>query len=394
MNISTFRALLTNSGQEILQEATALSPREPDFLIHYQSLSRRFPPDLARAALEIAILRCEATVKFPFADKLYLTRQAMEQASSFEISSYRSERFKQYKYIADLGCSVGGDTFALAKISHTIGVDIDRLRLSMASANLQNLGLSPHTQLLQSDLTYSLPSKSGSMALFFDPARRSGQHRFFSVQQYQPALNIIRNWLPEYPAIGVKISPGVNLSELDEYAAEIEFISLHGELKEAVLWFGPLKTATRRATILPGPYQLTNEEVDHSSSFPNRISNPHTFLYEPDPAIIRSGLVSDLAEMINASQIDADIAYLTSEILVSTPFARVWRIDDWLPFNLKRLRAYLRQHHIGHVTVKKRGSPLEPNFLIHNLRLKGDQECILVLTHLRGAPIVMICNGV
>jgi hypothetical protein len=394
VNISTFRALLTTSGQEILQEATALSPREPDFLIHYQSLSRRFPPDLARAALEIAILRCEATVKFPFADKLYLTRQAMEQASSFEISSYRSERFKQYKYIADLGCSVGGDTFALAKISHTIGMDIDRLRLSMASANLQNLGLSPHTQLLQSDLTYSLPSKPGSMALFFDPARRFGQHRFFSVQQYQPALNIIRNWLPEYPAIGVKISPGVNLSELDEYAAEIEFISLHGELKEAVLWFGPLKTGTRRATILPGPYQLTNEEVDHSSSFPNRISNPHTFLYEPDPAIIRSGLVSDFAEMINASQIDADIAYLTSEILVSTPFARVWRIDDWLPFNLKRLRAYLRQHHIGHVTVKKRGSPLEPNFLIHNLRLKGDQECILVLTHLRGAPIVMICNGV
>ena len=394
MDISAFRALLTTSGQEILQVASALSPREPDFLIHFQSLSRRFPPNLARAALEIAILRSEATVKFPFADKLYLTRQALEQASSFEVSSYRSERFKQFQYIADLGCSVGGDTIALAKIAPTIGMDIDRLRLSMASANMQNLGLSPHTQLLQSDLTYSLPSKSGSMALFFDPARRSGEHRLFSVQQYRPPLSTIRNWLSDYPAIGVKISPGVDLSELDKYTSEVEFISLRGELKEAVLWFGPLKTATRRATILPGPYQLTIDGVDQSSISPNRISNPGTFLYEPDPAVIRSGLVSDLAEMLNASQMDADIAYLTSEILSQTPFARVWRIEDWLQFNLKRLRAYLRQHHIGHVTVKKRGSPLTPDFLIHQLRLKGDQECILVLTHLRGEPIVMICKGV
>ena len=169
---------------------------------------------------------------------------------------------------------------------------------------------------------------------------------------------------------------------------------MRGELKEAVLWFGPLKTATRRATILPGPYQLAFDGADQSSISLNRISNPGTFLYEPDPAVIRSGLVSTLAEILNASQMDPDFVYLTSEILSSTPFARVWRIEDWLPFNLKRLRAYLRQHHIGHVTVKKHGSPLEPDFLIHQLRLKGDQESILVLTHLRGALIVIVCNKV
>ena len=394
MDITTFHTLLTNSGQEVLQAASALSPRESDFLIHFQSLSRRFPPDLARAALEVAILRREAAVKFPFADKLFLTRQALEQSSSFEISSYRAERFQPFPFVADLGCSVGGDTFALAQVAPTLGLDVDLLRLSMASANLLALGLSPDTLLIQSNLIDPLPFKAGSVGLFFDPARRTGDHRFFSVQQYQPPLSIIRDWLAHFPSLGVKISPGVDIAELNEYQAEVEFISLHGDLKEAVLWFGSLKSAFRRATVLPGPYQLVAHLPRRVPLTPARISNPGSFLYEPDPAVIRSGLVTTLADMLDASQVDPEIAYLTSGTNSPTPFARVWRIDDWFPFQLKRLRTYLRQHQIGHVTVKKRGSPIEPDFLIHQLRLKGDQECILVLTHLRGEPIVIICKGV
>jgi hypothetical protein len=301
VDLSTFQVLLTPSGQEILQAATALAPRESEFLIHFQSLSRHYPPDLARAALEIGILRREAIVKFPFASELYLTRQSLEQASSFEVSSHRAERFRQFAYVTDLGCSIGGDTFALAKNTPTIGMDIDHLRLSMASANLNALGLSSSTQLIQSDLSSPLPIGSGSIGLFFDPARRSGDQRYFSVHQYLPPSSIIKDWLQDYPAIEVKISPGVNLDELGEYSAEVEFISLHGELKEAVLWFGPLETASFRATILPGPFQLVTNSRERSLTRSYPITNPCSFLYEPDPAVIRSGLVTTLAAMIDAS---------------------------------------------------------------------------------------------
>jgi hypothetical protein len=131
------------------------------------------------------------------------------------------------------------------------------------------------------------------------------------------------------------------------------------------------------------------EEISTTSP----ITEPKSVLYEPDPAIIRSGLVAKLAQTLSASQLDSQIAYLTSETRLTTPFARAWMIEDWFPFQLKKLRAYLRQHDIGHVTVKKRGSPLEPEFLIQQLRLHGSLERVLVLTHLRGKPIVIICNG-
>jgi hypothetical protein len=68
----------------------------------------------------------------------------------------------------------------------------------------------------------------------------------------------------------------------------------------------------------------------------------------------------------------------------------MWRVEDWLPFSLKRLREVLRQRGVGGVTVKKRGSPLQPEALIRDLRLSGSEERVVFLTHLRGEPIAVI----
>jgi SAM-dependent methyltransferase len=391
MELTAFRALQTPDGQEALAAAMQLAPCEDDFLRHFTTLQKHFPADLARAALETAILRSQAGRKFAQPGGLYFTRAALEQASPDEVSAYRSQRYAPFGLIADLGCSVGCDTLALAQFAPTIGIDLDLLRLAMAQANVANEKTLRHSAFfLQADLTqplplaYSLPRPS---ALFFDPARRAAHRRAFSVADYSPPLAIIQNWLPHFPALGVKISPGVALDELAAYDCEIEFISLRGELKEATLWFGPLKTAARRATVLPGPFTLTEHAI---RDMQQSISPPLAYLYEPDPAILRAGLVTDLAHMLDAAQLDAEIAYLTSQKQTPTPFARVWAIEAWFPFQLKRLRAYLRERNVGQVTVKKRGSPLTPEALMRDLRLSGEATRTIFLTHLRGKPIVIV----
>jgi hypothetical protein len=202
-------------------------------------------------------------------------------------------------------------------------------------------------------------------------------------------LEAIRAWLERFPALGVKISPGVKLDELAGYVAEIEFISLQGELKEAVLWFGPLRSASRRATVLPGPHSLAGV----GEQPPAWLSEPLGWLYEPDPAILRAGLVRALGASLRAAQLDQDIAYLTAAEPQPTPFARLWRVEDWFPFGLKRLREYLRLRGVGRLTVKKRGSPLQPEALIRDLRLSGLAERTVFLTHLRGRPIVIVAGS-
>lgn len=390
MDLPTFRSLLSSAGQEALQAALYLQPQESDFLRCYDTLKRRYPSEVARAALEIAILRQEAAAKFPFASQMYFTRPALEQASGYEVASYRARRFAGCGRLVDLGCSIGGDTLALATQAPAVGIDLDSLRLAMARANLQTLGLDEKAHWVQADLLADLPVQiSASGGLFFDPARRSEGKRLFSVQDYQPSLSVIEKWLPYCPALGVKISPGVRLEEIEGFDAEVEFISLRGELKEAVLWFGPLRTAHRRATLLPGPHTMVAPGTVVGGQIPLR--DPLAYIYEPDPAILRAGLVQPLGEQLDAAQLDPDIAYLTSDRLVQTPFARAWAIESWMPFGIKRLRAALRQRGVGRVVVKKRGSPLQPEELIAALRLEGGNlERVLFLTHLRGRPIVIV----
>jgi SAM-dependent methyltransferase len=388
MDLSTFRQLLSPAGQAILCHAEELQPSEADFLSHFTRLSRQHPAELVRLALEVAILRREAAGKFPFADRLYLNREALQQASAYPVSTYRSQRLRSFTRLVDLGCSIGGDTLVMASIAPTLGIDLDVSRLAMARANLAALGLHQQGTFLQGDLRQPLPLAPGAgLALFFDPARRAQGRRIHSVRAYQPPLAVLQTWLPHFPALAVKISPGVRLEELHAYDAELEFISLHGELKEAVLWFGPLKAVSRRATLLPGPHSLAAA----SGALPELpMSEPQSYIYEPDPAVLRAGLVASLGDSLCAAQLDEDIAYLTGAQPLDTPFARRWAVEDWFPFQLKRLREALRQRRVGQVVVKKRGSPLQPEALIRDLRLAGDQQRVLFLTHLRGRPIVIL----
>jgi hypothetical protein len=97
-----------------------------------------------------------------------------------------------------------------------------------------------------------------------------------------------------------------------------------------------------------------------------------------------------LGASLGADQLDEDIAYLTADEYRPTPFARAWAVEGWFPFGLKKLRAFLRQRNVGRLTVKKRGSPLQPEALIRELRLSGDAERVVFLTHLRGRPIAVI----
>ena len=161
MQIETFRRLLTPAGQEALHAAQALQPREEDFLAHFQGLTRHYDADLARAVLEVSISRRKAASKFPFAEKLYFTREALEQASSWEIATYRAERFRPFERLADLGCSAGSDSLALAGVAPTVGIDLDRLRLGMAQANARAMGLDPRLTFAQADLRKAVPLYAG-----------------------------------------------------------------------------------------------------------------------------------------------------------------------------------------------------------------------------------------
>jgi hypothetical protein len=116
------------------------------------------------------------------------------------------------------------------------------------------------------------------------------------------------------------------------------------------------------------------------------------WLHEPDPALIRSGLMSLVAADLGATLVDPTIAYLTSDAPADSPWVSSYRVAEVLPFNLKKLKALLRARGVGRVVVKKRGSPIEPETLARQLRGPGTGSAVVVVTRVAGAPTTLVCE--
>lgn len=377
--------LRSRDGEQLLARLAGEDLSEQNTLRLLTHLRREVGVQAARAAVLMAQLRLQATDKFgDFAAKLFFTPSAIEQASHPTVAAYRARQLGA-RAILDVCCGIGGDALAMSRIgARVLGIDQSAVRVAIANYNAQTLGLT--ATFIVGDARDPLPD--GYDAIFFDPSRRdTSGRRIYDVEAYQPPLSTIRGWRAS--SLAVKLSPGLELGQVAGYGGGIEFISVDGQLKEAILWVGAGWTG-RKATLLRGSgvwSWVRGAEPEIT------IDQPRMWLVEPDPALIRAGLVADVAVHFGGALLDESIAYFTTTERPQPPWVRSWRVRDWMPFHLKKLRAYLRQRHIGRVTVKKRGSAIVPETLVTQLKLKGDEVAIIVLTRLRGAPIVLICDA-
>jgi SAM-dependent methyltransferase len=381
MNRGTFDLLLSPKGQNALAAARELAPVEATFLGCFGKLAKQFDSELARAALETALLRRRAESKFTRAQQMYFTREALEQATSETVARHRAGRFTSMGRTLDLGCGIGGDTLALAAATSVMAIDNDDLRLAMARENVRAYGATADFHKADG-LTWE-----GSIdAVFVDPDRRVGGRRQLSIESCEPLLSAVRERFAGKP-IAAKLAPGVPRNEIHALGGEAEFVSLDGELKECVWWHGPWATTRVRATVLPSGDSIAS---DDPTPLPAPDA-PGKWLIDPGPAIVRAGLVGNLAERLDAWPLEPGIAYLTAEDFAPTPFARGWPIVAAMPFHKQILRDYFRAASIGRVNGMRRGVPIDPEELVRKMKLAGDRGAHLILCPHEGKPWAFVC---
>ncbi|MDX2163232.1 MAG: class I SAM-dependent methyltransferase [bacterium] len=384
-------AFLTSApGEHLLARLKAENLGEAHTLALITRLRKDHTAEQARAGLEMARLRVKAVEKFgAAADRMFFTRDALEQASDPLIRRWRRAANGSGQHVFDVCCGIGSDSLAFAESAASVtGIDLDPVRVEMARLNAAALGKTVQFAVADAH-TVTVPPET--TLVFFDPARRDDDgKRIYDVERYQPPLSLIRTW--KAFRLFAKLSPGVDVDQVRPYGGTLEFISVNGDLKEAslgVLLNAPLSPLRVQAALITETGALLWSHGDDPAE--PRLSAPRAWLIEPDAALIRAGLVADAALRWEAFQLDETIAYLIADQRPNTPWARAWPILDWMPFNLKHLRDYLRTHRVGTVTVKKRGTAVTPDTLIPQLKLKGSESRTLVLTRCNGAQIVMVC---
>lgn len=385
MDLEALHWLLTAEGQAVLAEATRLRASGTSDLRTADLLRRTTTADRAAAAMTQADLRARAVAKFgDLADRLWFTPDGLEQATRLEVARHRAARVAaaQPATVVDLGCGIGGDLLALAEAGLTVtGVDLDPVRVAVAAANLHALGLNGTTRV--ADATTLDLADVG--LVFADPARRTSSGRVFDVDSYLPSWAWVESLLARTAV--VKVAPGIPHDRVPP-GTEAEWVSVRGEVKEAALWSPALAGCSRRATLLTGDGPRTLTEDDDPGS--PGTGSVGSYLYEPDGAVIRAGLVTAAAALVNGWLVDEHLAYVTADVVVETPFARGYEVLEEVPYHLKPLKAALRARDIGRLTIKKRGVDIVPEQLRRRLALQGSREATLVLTRVEGRGTALL----
>lgn len=349
-----------------------------------KALRAAYDEDLVRHALTLADLRQRAAAKFTCAQDLWLDRQGLEQATSEVVARYKAQRFAGSVW--DLCSGIGSDAAAIAEHGDVLAFDNNPASCLRSLWNAEVWGRQGRVAVECRDVTEL--DVTGQL-VHIDPDRRPGAgSRMLRVEDYVPGLEVLHRYQEQARGGAIKLSPASNFGG-KFHNCEVELISLGGECKEATIWFGELAgTAPYRATVLPAGLTLAGHPLDVLAER----STLGTWIYDPDPAVVRAGLVDLLAETLGLRRLDEAEEYLTGDHHVDSPFVQGFEVLESLPNQEKEIRQALRRREFGQLEIKCRHIPIAASELRRRLPLTGKRPGVLLFVREQGKARAVIAQ--
>jgi hypothetical protein len=369
------RLLTTDEGRRLLEEVATIREIGPADLERLRKLA---PPGLVSAAVRLTTARRKAAGKFERADRMWLDPVGVEQATSELVARYKAMRFRVCPIVVDLCAGIGGDTLALADHAQVVAVDLDpgmgrRLRYNAGVYEVADNVLAVQAR------AESFPIPPGAR-VHLDPDRRFDRdRRARALEDYAPGPAFWASLIDRVAGGAIKLSPAADFARLfpPGSGCEINLISLRGECKEATVWFGELADCRRRATRLPEWETWTDR--DGFDPEPPGVSPPSDWIFDPDPALLRAGLLDGFARFHRLSRVAEGVDYLTGPQPIDTAFLSAFAVREVSSLDLKHMRRMIQRHDVGTLEIKVRGVDLAPESLRARLKPRGSEPATLLI---------------
>ncbi|SHL98002.1 class I SAM-dependent methyltransferase [Fibrobacter sp. UWB7] len=446
--------LLTSAKvQDFIKLATK---KKLDALQVSTQLAKEFSNEERAAIMDYMALVPKFREKFGIENTEFLLcdKLALEQSTAQDIGRWKATLWECARQtnknssegtpvVHDLCCGMGGDSFFLPKELTAIGVDLDENRLAMYRYNSSVMrGVSPeasnaHTILADvREVAKENDSKNATLArpkadyFTIDPARRAieGENQR-DMRNLTPTFEEVIEISKHYKGGMAKIPPGYPICEISR-GTEILYIGQRTDCRECLVLFGELaqnpdhvravmvdKTGNEIANwtfTRDEKREARNEseqsQYDHNYELEGRdrvyrtsssesdlpLGGISKFIAEPAPVLLRSHLfgVVALAHDETTHLISPGIAYVTSEKPLPAPAFANYEILESSEISTGAVRAMLKSHDIGKLTLKLRGVKVDPDQEIKRLKPKGKNSATLFYTRLDGEKIAILANPV
>ena len=446
--------LLTSAKvQDFIKLATK---KKLDALQVSTQLAKEFSNEERAAIMDYMALVPKFREKFGIESTAFLLcdKLALEQSTAQDIGRWKATLWECARQtnknssegspvVHDLCCGMGGDSFFLPKELTAIGVDLDENRLAMYRYNSSVMrGVSPeasnaHTILGDvREVAKENDSKNATLArpkadyFTIDPARRAieGENQR-DLRNLTPTFEEVIEISKHYKGGMAKIPPGYPICEIPR-GTEILYIGSRTDCRECLVLFGELAQNpdhVRAVMVDKSGKEIANwtfardekrevrneseqSQYDHNYELEGRdrvyrtsssesdlpLGGISKFIAEPAPVLLRSHLfgVVALAHDETTHLISPGIAYVTSEKPLPSPAFANYEILESSEISTGAVRAMLKSHDIGKLTLKLRGVKVDPDQEIKRLKPKGKNAATLFYTRLDGEKIAILANPV
>lgn len=359
---------------------------DPTSLAAGERLRRAFPAELAAQALTQVSLRRRAKGKFPHADQMFLTPDGVEQATRGEVARWRASKYARagVQEVWDLGCGLGVDAMAFEAEGISVqGIEADAATAAFATANLALVGGKPVLQARAEDV--EVPEDA---AVFLDPARRTARGRSWNVADLSPSWEVVSSYLTGERFCCVKLGPGFPKRLIPDQVGAT-WVSVGGGVVEVSLWNrvepGYSAAVFPRGEVTPAVLRQPSEPRELP------VKELGAYVLEPDNAVIRAGLVREIAPGLEMWLLSEQIAYLScDDVPPKTPFAERFKVLEVLPFDIATIRRYVKQHRLGTLEIKCRGIDIDPAQFRRKLHPKGSGSATIILSRGKERSVAII----
>lgn len=410
VDLTTVRWLASPEGHAALHDLPEY--READAVAQVSALrAEGRSAEQAAALMTQKRLRARAQEKFgEFAQGMLFTPDGLEQASRLEVAATHAGRYAAASLatVHDLGCGIGSDAMAMSALGVTVqAIDADPLTAALADINLRPWPDSRARTGVAEDFDPPLDPLHARAGVWLDPARRtagvadrSGRtRRVFRLDEISPSWDFVLSVARDVPATGAKLSPSLP-HDIPPLGTEAQWLSWQGTVLECTVWWGPLvKETGRSARVLRRgrpPVEVDERSCEDEPRRAAALADTGRWLYEADRAVVRAGLIGTVTGAVSGAELEPGLGYVTSDLEIELGHARRFEVLEAMPFSVKALRAWLREHGITGLTIKKRGIRLDEDQLRRQLKIgrgAGDgASTTIVLTRVAGAQSVLVVS--
>ncbi|MEM9075477.1 MAG: class I SAM-dependent methyltransferase [Bacteroidota bacterium] len=281
-------------------------------------------------------------------ERIYYPPKLHIEQSSSELTADYKAGLVDGKNLVDVTGGFGVDSYSFSKkMSSVIHCEINSELSEIVQHNFNRLKVENIKCHALDGLVFLKESSSQFDWIFIDPSRRNDRKgKVFLLKDCEPNVpNVLAELFAASKNVLVKVSPLLDISQtVNElnHVKEIHVVAVDNEVKEILFLLNANfkgETDYYAVNLYKGKKDIFKFRAKEEKDVQTDLGMPHTFLYEPNAAILKSAAFKSIGNRYGLKKLEKHSHLYTSEQLIEFPGSR-FKIKSTVPYSKSTMTSF------------------------------------------------------